>query len=135
MVSLVTLLAAFPLKNSSPCFSDIQLVYLLPRLSKYLSCSCKSKIPVYNLSLPAQRPMRQSCSLGYALCTEKRGKSPIDRTTKKVNNYLRLCRQGLQALFTGLVAFAVGITRFYILFEQNINCQFYIIESFAFSPG
>ena len=32
--------------------------------------------------------------------------------------------------FSG-VAFALSITRFYILFEQTIN----IIESFAFSPG
>ena len=131
VVSLVTLLAAFSLKNSSPCFSDIQLVYLLPRLSKYLSCFCESKIPVYNLSLPAQRPVRQPCSLGYALCTGKTGKNVMDRTRKKVNNYLRLWQQGLQALFTALVAFAAGITRFYILFEQTIN----IIESFAFSPG
>ena len=131
MVSLVTPLAAFPLKNSSPCFSDIQLVYLLPRLSKYLSSFCESKIPVYNLSLPAQRPVRQPCSLGYALCTGKTGKNFIDRTTKKGKNYLRLCRQGLQALFTALVTFAAGTTRFYILFAQTIN----IIESFAFSPG
>ena len=131
MVSLVTLLATFPLKNSSPCFSDVRLVYLLPRLSKYLSCFCESKISVYNLSLPAQRPIRLSCSLGYALCTGKRGKSFIDRITKKFNNYLRLCRRGLRALFTVLVAFAAGITRFYILFEQTMN----VIESFAFSPG
>ena len=43
-----------PLVNSSPCSSNIQLVYLLPRLSKSFSCFYEFKIPVYDLSLPAQ---------------------------------------------------------------------------------
>ena len=38
--------------NRSPCSSNIQLVYRLPRLSKYLPFfSCESKIPVHNFSL------------------------------------------------------------------------------------
>ena len=104
---------AFPLENSSPCSSDIQLVYLLPRLGKYLSCFCESQIPLYNLPLQAQGSLRESRSLGYALCTGSRGKNFIDRTTK-TNNYLRLCRPGLRTLFTVLAAFANGITRYFV---------------------
>ena len=45
---------AFPLENSSPCSSNKQVVYLLPHLSKSFSCFYEFKIPVHDLSLPAQ---------------------------------------------------------------------------------